>query len=55
MLRIKNYMFNMDKITFIKYREDDDEISVFYMSGDDEEEITIENASFRDIHLEEVI
>lgn len=55
MLRIKNYMFNMDKITYIKYREDDDEVSVFYMSGDDEEEVTIEDATFNDIRLEEVL
>ena len=46
----------MDKITFIRYREDDDELSVFYIGGDnEEEEITIEDATFDDIRLEEVI
>lgn len=55
MLRIKNYMFNMDKITMIKYDEDDDSITVFYLIGNNEEYITIDEASFKDIRLEEVI
>lgn len=55
MLRIKNYLFSMNKITFIKYDEDDDELLVCYMVGNDEETITIENATLDDIRLEEVL
>lgn len=55
MLRIKNYMFNMDKITMIKYIEDDDELMVCYIVGDDEEDVTIEGATLNDIRLDEVL
>lgn len=55
MIRIKNYMFNMDKITMIKYFADDDELMVSYIVGDEEEDVTIKGATLDDIRLEEVI